>query len=259
MGLVSYGQGGYVGASMSVRAKAAYESGEMPMSKWTRSAIISAIKDYCFDFDLAYNPDIESMSRAELAEVYLEYKSWHHTGRFARETEFFGLNEDAVCADFPEMTADQIAERNGQTATLKTEETEQMQFRREREAAFSKRFGCDPSSVLAYETFHPERCTRFLSKRSKREIIGYELPDKAADWGMKPEQTCPVELAARSHVVCFNAFRDGIGGDTEWHDLDLDRVAELFDELGLDGLLEAKRDEAELSGELDTVRDEGCR
>lgn len=75
MGAVSYGQGGYVGASMSARAKAAYESGEMPMSKWTRGAIISAIKDYCADFDLAYNPDIESMSRAELAEAYLEYKS----------------------------------------------------------------------------------------------------------------------------------------------------------------------------------------
>lgn len=90
MGVVSYGQGGYVGASMSARAKAAYESGEMPMSKWTRGAIISAIKDYCADFDLAYNPDIETMSRAKLAETYLEYKSWHHTGRFARETEFFG-------------------------------------------------------------------------------------------------------------------------------------------------------------------------
>lgn len=173
MGAVSYGQGGYVGTSMSVRAQEAYESGEMPMSKWTRGAIISAIKDYCTDFDLAYDPEIETMSRAKLAEAYLEYKSWHHTGRFARETEFFGLNEDAVCADFPEMTPDQIAER--------------------------------------------------------------------------------------SHVVCFNAFRDGIGGDTEWHDLDLDRVAELFDERGLDGLLEAKRDEAELSGELDPVRDEVCR
>lgn len=96
MGAVSYGQSGYVGTSMSVRAKAAYESGEMPMSKWTRGAIISAIKDWCADFDLAYNPEIETMSRAKLAEAYLEYKSWHHTGRFARETEFFGLNEDAV-------------------------------------------------------------------------------------------------------------------------------------------------------------------
>lgn len=240
MGAVSYRQSGYVGASMSVRANAAYESGEMPMSKWTRSAIISAIKDYCADFDLAYNPEIESMSRAVLAEAYLEYKSWHHTGRFARETEFFGLNENAVCADFPEMTPDQIAERDDKTAILKTAEAERTQFMREREAAFSKRFGCDPSSVLAYEAFHPESCTRFLAKRGKREMIGYELPDKAADWGMKTEQTCPVELAARSRVTCFNAFRDGIGGDTEWHDLDFDAVAELFDERDLDDLVEAK-------------------
>lgn len=259
MGAVSYGQGGYVGASMSVRAKAAYDSGEMPMSKWTRGAIISAIKDYCADFDLAYNPEIETMSRAKLAEVYLEYKSWHHTGRFARETEFFGLNEDAVCADFPELTPDQIAERDEKAAEVQASASEQSSFMKARENAFAERFGCNASSVLAYEALHPERCTRFLSKRGKREIIEYELPDKAADLGMKPEQTCPVELAARSHVACFNAFRDGIGGDTEWHNLDFDAVAELFDEQELDDLLEAKRDEAELSGELDPVRDEGCR
>lgn len=112
MGIVSYGQSGYVGSSMSVRARAAYESGEMPMSKWTRGAIISAIKDYCNAFDLAYNSDIESMTRAQLADTYLEYKSWHHTGRFARETEFFGLDEDAVCADFPEMGPEQVTERD---------------------------------------------------------------------------------------------------------------------------------------------------
>lgn len=112
MGSVSYGQSGYVGSSMSARARAAYESGEMPMSKWTRGAIISAIKDYCNEFDLAYNSDIESMTRAQLANTYLEYKSWHHTGRFARETEFFGLDEDAVCADFPEMGPEQVTERD---------------------------------------------------------------------------------------------------------------------------------------------------
>lgn len=259
MGAVSYGQSGYAGASMSVRAKAAYESGEMPMSKWTRGAIISAIKDYCADFDLAYNPEIESMSRANLVEAYLEYKSWHHTGRFARETEFFGLNEDAICADFPEMTPDQIAERDDKAAEAQASASERNSFMKARENAFAERFGCNASSVLAYEAFHPERCTRFPSKRGKREMIGYELPDKAADWGMKPEQACPVELAARSHVACFNAFRDGLGGDAEWHDLDLDRVAELFDERGLDDLLKAKCDEAELSGGLDPVRDEGCR
>lgn len=76
---------------------------------------------------------------------------------------------------------------------------------------------------------------------------------------MKPEQTCPVELATRSHVACFNAFRDGLGGDTEWHDLDFDHVAELFDERGLDGLLEAKSEEAELSEGLGLVRESECR
>lgn len=259
MGVVSYGQGGYVETSMSVRAQAAYESGEMPMSKWTRGAIISAIKDYCADFDLAYDPKIETMSRAKLAETYLEYKSWHHTGRFARETEFFGLNEDAVCADFPEMTPDQIAERDGKAVEAPAAASERNSFMKARENAFAERFGCNASSVLAYEAFHPERCTRFLSKRDKREMIGYELPDKAADWGMRPEQNCPVELAARSHVVCFNAFRDGTVGDAEWHDLDFDRVAELFDERGLDDLLEAKREEAELSEGLGLVRESDCR
>lgn len=102
MGIVGYGQSGYVGASMSVRARDAYESGEMPMSKWTRGVIISAIKGYCDDFDLAYDPGIESMTRAQLADAYLEYRAFRRAGRFGREIEFFGLNEDAVCTDFSE-------------------------------------------------------------------------------------------------------------------------------------------------------------
>ena len=169
------------------------------------------------------------------------------------------MNDDAVCADFPEMTPEQIAERDDEAAASRALDAEQEQFKRSREAAFSKRFGCDPGSVLAYEAFHPERCMRFLSKRGKREIIGYELPDKAADWGMKPEQTCSVELAARSRVACFNAFRDGVAGESDWHDLDFDSVAGLFDEPGLDDLLEAKSEEAEMSEDLGLVRESGCR
>lgn len=169
MGAVSYGQGGYVGASMSVRAQEAYESGEMPISKWTRGAIISAIKDYCADFDLAYDPKIETMSRAKLAEAYLEYKSWHHTGRFARETEFFGLNEDAVCADFPEMTPDQIAERDEKAAEVQAAAAEWNSFMKARENAFAKRFGCNASSVLAYEAFTQRDALAFcLSAASAR-------------------------------------------------------------------------------------------
>lgn len=43
---VVYGQKGYLGSSMSVRAAEAYEQGEMPISRWTKTAIIQAVKDY---------------------------------------------------------------------------------------------------------------------------------------------------------------------------------------------------------------------
>lgn len=74
---VTYGQKGYLGSSMSVRAGEAYEQGEMPISRWTKTAIIQAVKGYCFDFDLAYDPDIEKKTKAELTKEFLEYKSWH--------------------------------------------------------------------------------------------------------------------------------------------------------------------------------------
>ena len=68
---VVYGQKGYLGSSMSVRAAEAYEQGEMPISRWTKTAIIQAVKDYCFDFDLAYDPDIENNTKAELVKEFL--------------------------------------------------------------------------------------------------------------------------------------------------------------------------------------------
>ena len=87
---VVYGQKGYLGSSMSVRAAEAYEQGEMPISRWTKTAIIQAVKGYCFDFDLAYDPDIEKKTKAELAKEFLEYKSWHHS---SRTMEYIKSNE----------------------------------------------------------------------------------------------------------------------------------------------------------------------
>lgn len=40
---VVYGQKGYLGSSMSVRAAEAYEQGEMPISRWTKTAIIQVL------------------------------------------------------------------------------------------------------------------------------------------------------------------------------------------------------------------------
>ena len=66
---VVYGQKGYLGSSMSVRAAEAYEQGEMPISRWTKTAIIQAVKDYCFDFDLAYDSSGKETARTTLVSA----------------------------------------------------------------------------------------------------------------------------------------------------------------------------------------------
>lgn len=95
MSRVAYGQKGYSGASMSINAAAAYEAGERPRSRWTKPAIIDALRGYCDEWDLLYDPAVESETRAALFDRFIAYSSWHHTGAYARETEFFALDEAA--------------------------------------------------------------------------------------------------------------------------------------------------------------------
>lgn len=94
MGKVSYNQNGYVGSSMSVRALEAYESGEKPKSKWTKAAMLAEMRGYCEDYDIRYVEP--KMTKDELFDRFFEWTSWHHTGKFANPTDFYGLNEEAV-------------------------------------------------------------------------------------------------------------------------------------------------------------------
>ena len=96
MGKVRYGQSGYIGSRMSVNAALAYDDGEKPKSRWTRKAMLCAIEDYCELFGLPYDGSASALTKAELFERFFEWKSWHHTGKYARETDFYGLNEDKV-------------------------------------------------------------------------------------------------------------------------------------------------------------------
>lgn len=226
---VVYGQKGYLGSSMSVRAAEAYEQGEMPISRWTKTAIIHAVKDYCFDFDLAYDPDIEKKTKAELAKEFLEYKSWHHSSRTAREVEFFGLNEDAVCRSFEQMSEEQIIERDRQMADERAALEARLQSMQSREKEFEKKFECDPSSVLAYEAIHPEMCERFISRRKNTEMIKYRLPTEAVKAGMKEEQVCPVAHASQSRVAYFHVFMQGTGKKRHWENVDFEALTEKFD------------------------------
>lgn len=88
---------GYNGYSMSKRATEAYNNGEMPLSKWTKSNIIEAIKTYSADNKVNFSIDlIKKVKLAELKELVLVQSSWHHTSLYINKTDFYSLNEEKL-------------------------------------------------------------------------------------------------------------------------------------------------------------------
>ena len=84
---VKFNQNGYRGSSMSDRAYHAYQNGEKPKSKWSKSAIIKAAID--LDFDEIIINKLKTLTLNDLKALCLDSKSWHHTSKFANETRFY--------------------------------------------------------------------------------------------------------------------------------------------------------------------------
>ena len=96
MGRVRYNQSGYVGCSMSERAAYAYENGEKPKSKWTKKAMLEEIEAYCRLFDMPYEGQFSKMKKDEIFREFFRWTSWHHTGKYANVTDFYGLDEEKL-------------------------------------------------------------------------------------------------------------------------------------------------------------------
>lgn len=77
---------GYIGYSMSRRAAEAYEDGQKPLSKWTKSAILEEIKKL-YGEDL-YNI-VKDWKHDRLKSVFLESAGWHHTSKYFNKTYFY--------------------------------------------------------------------------------------------------------------------------------------------------------------------------
>lgn len=79
---------GYAGYSMSKNAVLAYSEGKKPMSKWTKSEILTSLsvtdeekkklKKYCL---------------ATLRQYFLRYSEWHHTSNHFNCTDFYEIVE----------------------------------------------------------------------------------------------------------------------------------------------------------------------
>ena len=98
---------GYHNFSMSNNAVAAYENGEMPLSKWSKKAILAAVLDAAPDA-------LPLLSRCPLAVLrahVLRRSSWHHTSSHYNKTDFFSL-DDLLLEDLtPETVVGWIREQ----------------------------------------------------------------------------------------------------------------------------------------------------
>lgn len=90
--LYQEGQGYDYDKWMSVNAVQSYESGQKPISKWTKGEMIDFIS--LIDEDKA--EVLKKLPVKALRKHFLTNRGWHHTGRFYTETNFYSLNQSLI-------------------------------------------------------------------------------------------------------------------------------------------------------------------
>lgn len=94
---------GYCGYSMSNNAVRAYDQGKKPLSKWTKGDLLDALEDKA---DYA-----RKLTTSELRDELLEYREWHHTGKFYNATRFYGISYEKAEGLTKERVDEIIARR----------------------------------------------------------------------------------------------------------------------------------------------------
>lgn len=106
---------GYDGYSMSNNARAAYASGEKPLSKWTKAEIISSVAEL--------NPELAEKLKAVKSDALrshlLTFSSWHHTSSYYNQTDFYSVDEDILENITDEDIAKWAKEEKSQPVTKK--------------------------------------------------------------------------------------------------------------------------------------------
>ena len=161
--------------SMSVNAAEAYADGEMPKSKWTKKAMVAAIKECCDDDDLFYDKKVEKLTKPEMFNQFFWRSSWHHTSKFFNVTDFYSLDDEEVCDFFRPMTDAEIQERNAAREKAWEEREKERKAQEEAERAYLDRcdayrqeHGFAPDCAAAFILAHPEQVHEYVSTHNKR-------------------------------------------------------------------------------------------
>jgi len=154
---------GYHNYSMSNNAVEAYERGEMPISKWSKKAIMEELSKYTVKPE--HMAAFKTMSIDELRDKLLCSCGWHHTGKYYNQTFFYSVEYDED-EDYlePEDTTDII---------YKLENWDCIKYNKKRRAFKN----ISKSEFEAAKEKHRKReCSKIVVKRSnKLEAFKYTI------------------------------------------------------------------------------------
>lgn len=98
--IMSFGMNsGYNGWSMSNRAVEAYENGERPLSKWSKKAILEQVEFIIDDEEIKISFELANLAKLTKDELFwllLDLSSWHHTGKYCNETDFYRVEQTKI-------------------------------------------------------------------------------------------------------------------------------------------------------------------
>lgn len=189
MSRVTYNQPGYIGTKWSEGAQSAYDDGEMPKSRWTKKAMLARIAVVLYENNLEHLfPMIKKMKKDEIFNEFFTWSSWHHTGKFARETDFYELDEgkfiekllakreDQNVGELPEMTIlkEMVEDYNRARLTIEQEISDDNSLIWEalnepyKEDKTATRYNCEIFPCVA---FYPPSAREFASWDSFRKVV----------------------------------------------------------------------------------------
>lgn len=116
---------GYKGFSMSNNAVAAYESGEKPLSKWTKADILEALENVIQEEELTLNFDVGKLKKAPikaLKSLCLSCTSWHHTSNHFNRTDFYSIDANKIESLTDEKIAEAVSACKESKKTVPTEQ-----------------------------------------------------------------------------------------------------------------------------------------
>lgn len=112
---------GYSGWSISNNVLDAYNNSEMPLSKWSKTAILERIVYLINDEEISIKFDLKLLKRMNLQslkDVFLSNSGWHHTSAMYNKTKFYKVNSMVI----NEMTDEKIKEIINGEKQIKKEE-----------------------------------------------------------------------------------------------------------------------------------------